>query len=181
MIRMMMGSLLALLMLLSFVGCTTAPRSQGAREDLVQNAERTLDRFRRSDPGIERRMNEAHGYAVFPTVGKGGMGVGGAYGRGVAYEQGRPIGYCDLTQGTVGLQLGGQRYSQLILFEDQYALDRFRSGEFALAAQASAVAAAAGAGANAPYNDGVLVYTLGEMGLMYEASVGGQRFSFYPM
>lgn len=161
--------------------CATAPTTERARENLVQEAGYTLTEFKNSDLNIKDHINNAYGYAVFPTVGKGGVGVGGAYGRGVVYQQGTPIGYCDLSQGSIGLQLGGQKYSELILFENKIALDRFKTGEFALAAQASAVAAASGAGANAKYNDGVIVYTLGEKGLMYEASVGGQKFDFQPM
>jgi lipid-binding SYLF domain-containing protein len=161
--------------------CSTAPKSESGKQDLIADAGRTVNDFRASDSSIADRINDAYGMAVFPTVAKGGAGVGGAYGRGVVYEQDRPIGYCDLSQGSIGFQLGGQKYSELILFENKAALDRFKSGEFALAAQASAVAAASGSGANAKYNNGVMVFTLGEKGLMYEASVGGQKFAFKPL
>ncbi|MCI0366096.1 MAG: hypothetical protein L0Y44_03460 [Phycisphaerales bacterium] len=117
---------------------------------------------------------------MFPTVGKGGAGVGGAFGRGVVYELGEIIGFTSLTQASFGLQLGGQTYSELILF-DQPALQRFKRGEFSLSAQASAVAVTAGAAANARFQNGVMVFTLGQKGLMYEASVGGQKFSFEPL
>jgi len=169
------------LICLLLAACSTAPKQEGEREDLLRKADQTVLKFKEADPTIADALNRAHGYAVFPTVGKGGAGVGGAYGRGVVYEQGRPIGFCDLSQASIGLQLGGQKYNELILFENKAALDRFKSGEYALAAQASAVAAASGSGANARYKDGVMVFTLGEKGLMYEASVGGQKFSFQPM
>ena len=161
--------------------CSTAPKSEADREDMVQDARQTLNEFRQSDAGIDTHIDNAYGYAVFPMVAKGGAGVGGAYGRGAVFEQGKHIGYCDLSQGSIGFQLGGQKYSELILFENQAALERFKRDEFALAAQASAVAAASGAGANANYKDGVIVFTLGEAGLMYEATVGGQRFDFDSM
>jgi lipid-binding SYLF domain-containing protein len=174
------------LLSLSFVclllaACSTAPKGEGDREELIGKADRTLERFRTNDSTLAATLDRAYGYAVFPTVAKGGAGVGGAYGRGVVYEQGRPVGFCDLSQGSIGFQLGGQAYSELILFENKQALDRFKSGEFALAAQASAVAAGTGQGANARYNNGVIVFTMGEKGLMYEATVGGQKFDYERM
>jgi lipid-binding SYLF domain-containing protein len=114
-------------------------------------------------------------------VGKGGIGVGGAYGRGEVFEQGKMIGYCDLTQATIGLQLGGQSYTEIICFQNKEALENFKSGKLKFAAQASAVAIKAGAGANLKYSDGVSVMTMSEAGLMYEASIGGQSFSFQPI
>jgi lipid-binding SYLF domain-containing protein len=171
-------SVMGLMLCCMFTACSTAPKSQSERDQLIAEADTTLERFRRSDAGISRRIDEAHGYAVFPTIGKGGAVVGGAYGRGIVYEQGHVIGFTDLSQGSIGFQLGGQSYSELLLFENKHALDRFRSGKFALDAQASAVAATAGAGANARFTDGVMVFTQGEAGLMYEASVGGQKFTF---
>ncbi|MHC4993836.1 MAG: YSC84-related protein, partial [Planctomycetota bacterium] len=98
----------------------------------------------------------------------------------VLYEEGSPVGYCDLSQGSIGFQLGGQVYSELIFFETHTALLNFKSGEFAFAAQASAVAATAGAAANVDYDGGVAVFTQAKGGLMYEASIGGQKFTFEP-
>jgi lipid-binding SYLF domain-containing protein len=178
--KWMAGMALALVTVFASA-CTTAPKTETERQDLVADADRTLDKFRNSDTGIKDHMAKAYGYAVFPTIGKGAVGVGGAYGKGVVYEGGRAIGYCDMTQGTIGLALGGQAYSELILFQDKHALERFKRNEIAFAAQASAVAAASGAGANASDKEGVMVYTMGEKGLMYEASIGGQGFSYQPM
>ena len=90
------------------------------------------------------------------------------------------VGYCDLSQASIGLQLGGQAYTEIIAFEDKAALDKFKTGNLAFAAQATAVALKSGAGANAKYDDGVAVFTMGESGLMYEASIGGQSFSYQP-
>src|SRR5262249_18919993 len=106
---------------------------------------------------------------------------GAALGDGQLFEQGRLIGYCDLTQGTIGLQLGGQSYSEIILFENKAALDRFKAGEFATSAQATAVAASSGASATAKYNGGVMIFVTNEKGLMGEASVGGQKFTYQPL
>jgi len=163
------------------VGCSTAPKSVEAREELATKAEAALAAAKGTDPGLQRFFDTAAGYAVFPTVGKGAVGVGGAYGRGLLYQNGQPVGYCSLTQASVGLALGGQSYTELIFFEDQEALDRFKSGNYAFAAQASAVALRSGASANAEYADGVAVFTMGEAGLMVEASVGGQKFAFEPI
>ncbi|MGE5295954.1 MAG: YSC84-related protein [Solirubrobacterales bacterium] len=163
------------------VGCSTAPKSVGQREELSAKVQAALDGAKQTDPGLQRFFNTAAGYAVFPDVGKGAVGVGGAYGRGQLFQKGQLVGYCSLTQASVGLALGGQAYTEIIFFEDQNALDRFKSNNYAFAAQASAVALKSGASANAQYADGVAVFTMGEAGLMVEASVGGQKFSFEPL
>jgi lipid-binding SYLF domain-containing protein len=139
-----------------------------------------ITRFRTTDPSLGQKMDSAYGYAIFPSVGKGGLGIGGAYGRGEVFQGGKRVGYCDLSQGTIGFQAGGQSYREAVLFQDKAAFERFTRNEFALAAQASAVAAKAGAAADADYKDGVLVFTDPVGGLMFEASVGGQRFTFVP-
>lgn len=138
----------------------------------------TIANFKNADPGIQRFFDNAQGYAVFPTVGKGGITVGAAYGKGEVYERGRLVGYSSIAQLTVGLQLGGQAYSEIIFFRDRADLDDFRRGNFEFGAQASAVAVTAGASANAGYSNGVAVFTLAKGGLMYEATVAGQKFSF---
>lgn len=136
--------------------------------------------FKNRDPSMQVFFDRAHGYAVFPTVGKGGMGIGGAYGKGRVFRQGSSIGSVSLTQVTIGFQLGGQAYREIIFFRDKATLDDFISGNFEFSARASAVAATAGASADADYNDGVAVFTLARGGLMYEASIGGQKFKFTP-
>jgi lipid-binding SYLF domain-containing protein len=161
-------------------GCATAPRTAEGRAELNTKVQNAVDSAVKSDPGLKKFFDEAAGYAVFPTVGKGAVGVGGAYGRGELYEAGQLEGYCTLTQASIGLQLGGQAYTELIFFETPTALDRFKTGNFAFAAQASAVALRSGASANAKYANGVAVFTMGEAGLMYEASIGGQKFSYEP-
>lgn len=161
-------------------GCSTAPKSESERVDLKAEAGATLARAKRNDPSLGALLDKARGYAVFPTVGKGAVGVGGAYGRGVLYQGGAFIGYCDLSQASIGFQLGGQAYSEIIAFETSEALNTFKSGNFAFSAQATAVALKSGAGANAKYDNGVAVFTMGESGLMYEASIGGQKFSYQP-
>ncbi|MBI1368316.1 MAG: hypothetical protein GC162_06645 [Planctomycetes bacterium] len=169
---------LGLLVIAGGTGCSTAPKSAAERSTLVAEAGDTIKLFEAKDPGLQQVMDRAAGYAVFPSVGKGGVGVGGAYGRGILYERGKMTGYCDLSQGTIGFQLGGQSYREMILFQTDAAVRQFKSGEFALAAQASAVAATEGAARHADYANSVLVFTIERGGLMYEATVGGQNFSF---
>lgn len=175
------GPVYLALILLVTVGCRTAPGTEMDREHLVQRADATVQMFQETDPSLaESFFDKSAGYAVFPRIGKGAAGIGGAYGRGVLYENGEAVGFCDVTQGTIGFQLGGQAYSQLIFFENDIVLEDFKAGRVAFAAQATAVAAASGAGANARYDHGVAVFTRGEKGLMYEASIGGQGFSYVP-
>jgi len=164
----------------TITGCATAPTSNEGRNELERRADEIVERFKRTDPTMKKFFNDNVGYAVFPTVGKGAIGVGGAYGKGVLYENDRIVGYCDLSQGTVGLQLGGQAYSEIIFFETRDALMDFKGGHLEFSAQVSAVAADAGASANADYQYGVAVFTMTKGGLMYEASVGGQRFTYMP-
>ena len=147
-------------------------------------------------------FDTAYGYAVFPTIGKAGMGIGGARGSGQVFLNDQAVGRTTVTQLSVGFQFGGQAYSQVIFFEDERAFNEFTSGEFAFGANASAVAITAGvsagantsggasAGASGGKNDavttgeyykGMAVFTVAKGGLMYEATVGGQKFSYTPI
>ena len=152
------------------------PSMADERSRLTEQAQDATAALLKHDPSIKREIASAAGYAIFPGVGKGGLGIGAARGTGQVISKGAPLAKATLTQVTLGLQLGGQKYIELILFENQAALDRFLGGTFAMAAQASAVAAASGAAANARYSDGVKVITMALGGLMYEASIGGQKF-----
>ena len=170
--------LAAALVALALGACATAPVSVEGKADIEKDAAATLTAAKAADPTLGPVFNAAAGYAVFPTVGKAAAGLGGAYGKGVLYERGRAVGYCDLTQATVGMQLGGQTYSEIIAFETKDALENFKKGNFSFAAQATAVALKSGVGANAQYKDGVAVFTMDESGLMGEAAVGGQKVSY---
>jgi lipid-binding SYLF domain-containing protein len=142
------------------------------------NVPPVIAKFKEKDPRVAKAFDEAYGYVVFPTVGKGAVGVGGARGTGWVYEKGRRIGKASLTQVTIGLQLGGQAYSEVIFFKDKAALDDFTRGNFEFDAQVSAIAVNQRAAGDLPYRKGISVVTMGKGGLMYEASVGGQKFSF---
>jgi lipid-binding SYLF domain-containing protein len=145
-------------------------------------------------------FNNSYGYAVFPTIGKGGFVVGGAHGSGHVYEHGRYVGNTSLTQVSVGLQAGGQAYSQIVFFQDKRAFDEFTSGQFEFDAGVGAVAITAAAGGSVgtdgatgnasggkkdaltagQYYKGMAVFTIVKGGAMYQATVAGQKFSFKP-
>lgn len=138
----------------------------------------TIAKFEEGDPGMQAWFNEAYGYAVFPSVGKGGIGIGGSRGKGLVYDQRVLIGKTTLTEVSIGFQLGGQEFSEVIFFKDKTALDDFTRGNFELGAGVSAVALSAGASADLGYNSGVAVVTATKGGLMYEATVSGQKFDY---
>lgn len=148
----------------------------------IENPEvaETISNFKHHDPGLETYFQQAYGYAVFPTITKGGLFLGGAHGEGAVYEKTVMIGKSTLTQVTVGLQVGGQNYSEIIFFKNKKALDRFTGGNYEFGAQVSAVAVTAGVSNDVDYNNGVAVFTLPKGGLMCEAAIGGQKFSFKP-
>lgn len=150
--------------------------AQTDQSEALEDAGYAKEAFLKEDDGMADFFDNAYGFAIFPKVGKGAFVVGGAGGRGVVYEQGNPIGEAKLTQVTIGAQAGGQSYREVIFFEDAAAFKNFKKGKMKLSAQVSAVAAAAGASADAPYQEGVIVFTMPIGGLMYEASVGGQKF-----
>lgn len=159
----------------------------------------TVELFKNAGDSAEYFAHSA-GYALFPNVAKGGIGIGGAYGKGSVYVHGKRIGKVSMKQLSLGLQLGGQAYSQIIFFEDQRAVDEFTSGNFEFGAGASVVALTAGASASAGtggggvsasggkkdastsggYYKGMAVFTIAKGGLMYEASVAGQKFKYEP-
>jgi lipid-binding SYLF domain-containing protein len=167
--------------LATLTACATAPSGPEAKAQLGRDVATALAKAKVQDPGLQAFLDKAYAYAVLPNVGKGAIGVGGAYGRGEVFERGARIGYCDMSQATVGLALGGQTYTEIIAFENKAALDNFKNGRMKLAAQATAVALKAGASANAKYSDGVSVLTASPEGLMVEAAIGGQTFSFQPL
>lgn len=172
-------SVIALVVLLAAVlsGCAATP-SEAVR---IAESRTALVRFVERDPSLQEWVNHAHGYAVFPSVGKAGFGVGGSFGNGIVFERSQPIGTTRIIQGTVGLQIGAQNFSQVIFFQDETALRTFQRGSFEFSAQATAVAVTAGAAATTSYERGVAVFILTRGGLMAEASVGGQRFEYQPL
>ena len=149
-------------------------------EEYAAKAQEAIAAFKESDPSVQRFFDAASGYVVIPTVGKAGFGIGGARGKGVLYENGAVTAIVTLSQLSFGFQWGGQAYSEFIFFEDATALADFKRGNYELGAQASAVAITAGVSADAEFNGGMAIFTQAKGGLMYEASVGGQKFKVEP-
>jgi lipid-binding SYLF domain-containing protein len=169
-----------LTMLLALTACATAPRTQAKRDDLKASALDALREMRADDASLHPFVASAYGYVVFPHVGKGAYIVGGSYGRGIVYRNGSPLGYADISQATVGLQIGGQTFMELLAFESAQDFERFVGGKLTFSANLSAVVLKTGAAASARYTDGVAVFVKPIGGVMVEASVGGQQFTYQP-
>lgn len=176
------GLFIALLTLAAIAGtgCTTAPKTTAGRENLHDEAQLALRTMKQADPTLNDFLATSHAYAIFPGVGKGALIAGGAYGRGEVYEGDQMIGFADLSQATIGAQAGGQEFSELLVFESPGALDRFKQNTLRFAANASAVALKSGTAKSARYDNGVAVFIRPTGGLMVEAAIGGQSFSFLP-
>jgi lipid-binding SYLF domain-containing protein len=168
--------MIGLIATLTLAGAVAAVAAEAGR--LNKDVRDTVQMYRAHSQGMQRLFNTAYGYAVFPSVGQGAIGIGGAEGRGEVFEKGTLIGTAKLTQASVGAQLGAQSYSEVIFFETPKALDDFKEGKTAMSAGLSAAVAAEGGGGEAKYQDGVLVHTMSRSGLMFEASIGGQHFKF---
>ena len=172
----------ALTLLALVAGCSTAPKTQAEKRSLVAEADATLQTMVAKDPSLRDFVDNSHGYAVFPDVGKAGAIVGGAYCRGVVFdENARPVGFAELNQGSIGAQIGGQSYSELIVFENEAAMNRLKAGNFDIGAEVSAVALKAGAAGAARFEGGIAVFQLPKGGLMAAAAVNGQKINFEPM
>lgn len=171
------GILLALAGLMVACAGTREPSA----DSLVSDARATVDRFVDRDPDLQDWVDNGHGYAVFPQVGKGGFIGGGAFGRGIVFERGEAIGRTSVKQVTLGAQIGGQSYSMIIFFQDQTALRTYQREQFEFSAQATAVAATSGAATSTSYERGVAVFILAGGGLMAEATIGAQQFTYEPL
>ena len=166
--------------LLASLLINNAAIAQASSKDkkVIADAKEAKAEFIRVDGLMKNLFDKAYGYVIFPNVGKGGIGIGGAAGNGAAYQRGVLIGMAKMTQITIGFQWGGQAYREVIFFETKIDLDRFKENKIELSAQASAVAVTAGASANVKYTNGVMIFSQIKGGLMYEATVGGQKFKF---
>ncbi len=147
---------------------------------IMDDAEKAREALLKADAGLQSFFDTAAGYVIFPNVGKGGFIVGGASGNGVVYQGGSAVGMADLKKLNIGLQAGGQAIIEVIFFETAVDLERFKTTDYQFAAEASAVAVKSGIAFNAKYKEGVAVFALPKAGLMADASVGGQRFSYKP-
>ncbi len=168
-------------LLLVLLSTASTPVFAGWNPHEEERARQTIRLFQKTDPTLQVFFDKAHGYAVFPDVYKGGiLLLGGARGKGYVYEQERLIGRSSITQINVGPQLGGQAFAEIVFFRSKSDLEDFKKGNYELSAQASAIVVTAGVATKSEYSDGVAIFALPKSGLMAEASVGGQKFSFEP-
>lgn len=161
--------------------CATAPTTPSEREELRTDALATLEQLERRDPTLRPTLARAAGYAIFPDVGKGGALVGGAFGRGILFVGDVPMGYVELNQASIGAILGGETFTELIVFETANALQEIEDGEFEVGAHASATALTTGAAAAARFEGGIAVFVVPTGGLMVDVSVNGQQISYQPI
>jgi lipid-binding SYLF domain-containing protein len=175
-----MKRLLTALIAISFVMTTAMAHAwePDNTDKLELSTAQALIKAREKDPSMSEWFETAYAYAVFPRVGKGAIGIGGAHGKGLVIYKDTTVGKTSLSQISIGFALGGQVYSEFIMFKDKTAFDHFTRGNFQFGAQVSAVALTAGASRDASYNSGVAIFTIAEGGLMYEASIGGQKFKY---
>jgi lipid-binding SYLF domain-containing protein len=171
--------------LLMFLSGVFLPRILKAQDEsqkrIINDSKEAKASFLKQDPSMGNLFKNSYGYVIFPDVGKGAAGVGGAAGKGALYEKGKPEGTAKMLQVSVGAQAGGQAYREVIFFENKAALDRFKNNKIEFSAQTSAIAAKAGSSANENYRDGVVVFSQEKGGLMLEASLGGQKFTYKPL
>ena len=156
-------------------------QSESKNNKIIADSKTAKAEFLAADALMKGIFDSAYGYVIFPNLGKGGIGVGGAAGNGVVYEQNTIVGMAKLSQVSIGFQAGGQAYREIIFFESKNELERFKKSQLEFSAEVSAVAVTSGASAKAKYTKGVMVFTMQKGGLMYEASVGGQQFKFKKM
>jgi len=172
--------LLSILFLFAGLFMNISSQAQKEEKDnkIVADAHVAKADFIKADALMQSLFDNSYGYVIFPNVGKGAIGIGGAAGNGAVFQKGTLIGMADMTQVSVGFQWGGQAYREVIFFETEADLNRFKQNKIEFSGQASAVAVTKGAAANLKYKNGVMIFSQTKGGLMYEASVGGQKFKF---
>jgi lipid-binding SYLF domain-containing protein len=159
-------------------GCAVEPQKPEGKAVLSSEVDEAIAVMKAKDKSVQKFFDKSYGYAVLPKVFKAALLAGGAYGKGEVYEQGTMVGYCDMTQVSGGLSVGGEFYREIIFFRDKEDLDKFKTGEYTLSAQVTGVALTLGAAAKADYKAGMAVFITTDTGLMVDASVGGQKFSY---
>ena len=148
------------------------------RDKLVADAAEAKEAFEENNSELAELFDSAYGYAIFPNVGKGAYILGGAAGNGVVYEQGKRIGFAEMRQVDIGLQIGGQAFRQVIFFKTKEALEEFKAGDYELSGSVSAVVVEEGESRTIKFKDGLAVATMPKAGAMVEVSVGGQKFEY---
>ena len=168
---------------LALAACGTEPNPGDSvdRQLLTDRTQAVIHDFKSTDPSIQRFFATAHAYVVFPQIVTAALGIGGAHGDGEVFQKGKLIGYADMSQGSIGAQIGAQKYAEVLFFENEGSFVDFKQSTMAFDARATAIAASAGAAAAADYRRGVITFTLPESGLMAQAAIGGQKFRYEPV
>lgn len=161
-----------------FMSISTRAQKDEDDDKVIADANAAKQDFIKADALMQPLFDNSYGYVIFPNVGKGAIGIGGAAGNGAVFQKGTLIGMASMKQLSVGFQWGGQAYREVIFFETEADLNRFKENKIEFSGQTSAVAVTKGAAANIKYKDGVMIFSQTKGGLMYEASVGGQKFKF---
>ena len=161
-------------------GCAAVPETAEKKDTLHAEVAEAIAVFKSADPEIQRFFDRSYAYAVLPKIFKGAFWLGGAYGKGEVYEQNQLTSYCTMSQATLGFSFGGEFFREIVFFRDREDFDTFRESGYTFAAQATATALTVGAAAKAGYDRGVAVFVASDVGLMVDASLGGQKFSFTP-
>lgn len=161
-----------------FAGCATAPSTRAERDNLRRDAEVTLDAMYARDPALHDIARGALAYAVFPSIGKGGALVGGAYGRGILYEGGVATGYVSLEQASIGAQLGGESFSELLVLRNADDIEALKAGRFSVGANLGVVVLTSGANTHETFNPDASVFVMPRGGLMVDISVNGQKVKY---
>jgi lipid-binding SYLF domain-containing protein len=171
-------SVACLCLAILLAGCAIAPEKPEAKAVLSAEVNEAISIFKNKDPDIQRFFDNSYGYAVLPKVPKGAVLVGGAYGKGEVYEQGKMVGYCSMSQATLGISLGGEYFREIIFFHKKDDLEVFKTEEYTFSAQVTGVAATVGAATKADYQSGMAVFITTDKGLMVDVSLGGQKFKY---
>lgn len=174
------SALIALITIMTSCSSPTGAKLAEMKATLVPSTESTLKVMEEKDPSISKAIKDAYAYIVFPSIGTGGFIVGGAGGDGILYRGDSPIGLVELGQGTIGAQIGGGTYAELVLLENEKTYTAIIQNQFTLAAQATATGIDKGAGSAAKYSDGVAIIVMPLKGLMAQAAIGGQQFTVTP-
>ncbi len=169
------------LVALFLAGCATAPKTSSERANLDQSAQLALNELTTNHPDIDKTLDKAYAYAIFPSVGAGGLVVGGAHGQGEVQRGGQLIGYASISQVSAGAEAGGESYVELIVFQDKAALDKLINNQLSLTGNAGVVVLKPGVAAATQFENGVAVFVKPSGGAMINVSVGGQRFTFQPV
>ena len=175
------GLMCFLIFIMAAGGCSIAPEKPEDKAVLSAETNEAIAIMKAKDPSIQRFFDKSYGYAVLPKVFKGAFIAGGAYGRGEVYEKGKMVGYCNMSQASLGFSFGGEFFREIVFFRDKEDLDEFRiEEEYTFSAQVTGVALSAGVAAKADYKAGMAVFIMTDTGLMVDASLGGQKFNYEP-